>query len=328
MEKEILSNMATNARAPRVSFPEQSDFVDWMGKPLGILSESEHTCGNYAMQFAMVPKGGGPVAGHSHWFGESFYLLSGSAEFTAGNTTAELRAGDFIHISGGTAHRFQTLEDTELLTIVAPAGFDVYQRRVLLELAKLDRVASPHDFLEYGERLGLQFGIDLNPPDEAWLRDPTIHITRVDQGERIAAVGDIYRFLAESEHTRGDYAIWHGLIGPGGGPPPHVHLREEEGFYVLNGELTFYSQGQSFVGGPGTYANLPRDVGHYFRNQGGSVAEVLILVAPGGLEKMFRFSGQVIGPDVKEPIPPKPEEMARLKSVVSDYGIVLGSGSH
>ena len=46
----------------------------------------------------------------------------------------------------------------------------------------------------------------------------------------------MYRFLAPGEDTNGKYAVWEALVPPGGGPPPHVHCREEVGFYVLDGE--------------------------------------------------------------------------------------------
>ena len=59
------------------------------------------------------------------------------------------------------------------------------------------------------------------------------------RGSTITLVGDVYRFLATGEDTNGKYALFEALVPPGGGPPPHVHSREEEGFYVLEGEITF-----------------------------------------------------------------------------------------
>ena len=61
-------------------------------------------------------------------------------------------------------------------------------------------------------------------------------IRKPREGRTIAVVGDVYRFLATSEDTNGQYALWEAIVTPGGGPPPHVHSREEEGFYVLEGE--------------------------------------------------------------------------------------------
>ena len=58
------------------------------------------------------------------------------------------------------------------------------------------------------------------------------------EGRTIAIVGDVYRFLVTGDDTNGKYAIWEAIVPPGGGPPPHVHSREEEGFYILEGEIT------------------------------------------------------------------------------------------
>jgi len=64
---------------------------------------------------------------------------------------------------------------------------------------------------------------------------PTVR--KPGEGRTIAVFGDVYRFLAVGEDTNGKYALWEAVVPPGGGPPPHVHSREEEGFYVLEGEI-------------------------------------------------------------------------------------------
>ncbi len=64
-------------------------------------------------------------------------------------------------------------------------------------------------------------------------------ITSPTQGRTLGVVGDVYRFLATGTDTNGKYAMWEAIVPPGGGPPPHVHSREEEGFYILEGEITF-----------------------------------------------------------------------------------------
>src|ERR1700675_1568463 len=77
------------------------------------------------------------------------------------------------------------------------------------------------------------------------------------EGRTIAVVGDVYRFLATGEDTNGKYALWEALVPPGGGPPPHVHSREEEGFYVLEGEITFTMNDERVVATAGMVANMP-----------------------------------------------------------------------
>ncbi len=78
------------------------------------------------------------------------------------------------------------------------------------------------------------------------LRNPT-------QGRTVAVVGDVYRFLDTGEDSNGKYALFEGIISPGGVPPPHVHSREEEGFYVLEGEIAFTVNGERVVATAGTF---------------------------------------------------------------------------
>src|SRR5215475_11034088 len=87
---------------------------------------------------------------------------------------------------------------------------------------------------------------------DSTMSPPTVRIP--GQGRTIAIVGDVYRFLATGEETNGTYAIWESIVPPGGGPPPHVHSREEEGFYVLEGEILFTVNGERVVAAVGTFA--------------------------------------------------------------------------
>ncbi len=75
------------------------------------------------------------------------------------------------------------------------------------------------------------------------------------EGRTIAVVGDVYRFLATGEDTNGKYAMWEAIVPPGGGPPPHIHSREEEGFYILEGEITFMVGDQRVVATAGMAAS-------------------------------------------------------------------------
>ena len=54
-----------------------------------------------------------------------------------------------------------------------------------------------------------------------------------------AAGGDIYATLATGEHTSDACFLIHAIVPPGGGPPAHIHTREEEAFFLISGELTF-----------------------------------------------------------------------------------------
>src|SRR5437773_1282701 len=93
--------------------------------------------------------------------------------------------------------------------------------------------------------------------------------------------------MATGEDTVGKYALWETIVPPGGGPPPPVHSREEEGFYILEGEITFTINGERVVATAGTFANMPVGTPHSFKNESNETAKMLISVTPAGLEKMF-----------------------------------------
>jgi mannose-6-phosphate isomerase-like protein (cupin superfamily) len=95
------------------------------------------------------------------------------------------------------------------------------------------------------------------------------------EGRTIAVVGDVYRFLATGEDTNGKYAQWEAIVPPGGGPPPHVHSREEEGFYVLEGEITFTIGDVRLVASAGMFANMPVGTPHSFKNETSKPARML-----------------------------------------------------
>ncbi len=148
------------------------------------------------------------------------------------------------------------------------------------------------------------------------LRSPT-------EGRTIAVVGDVYRFLATGEDTNGTYAMWEAIVPPGGGPPPHVHSREEEAFYILEGEITFQVGEQTIVAGPGMFANMPIGSLHTFRNASNKTAKMIITVAPAGLEEMFFEVGQAVEPGTTTASPPAKEEIEKLLAAAPRYGVEI-----
>ena len=141
------------------------------------------------------------------------------------------------------------------------------------------------------------------------------------QGRTVALVGDVYRFLATGEDTNGKYALIEALVGPGGGPPPHVHSREDEGFYILEGEITFTINGERVVATAGMFANMPVGTPHSFKNEGSRPARMLVSVAPAGLEKMFMEIGVPLAEGATTPLPPTREDIEKLLAIAPKYGI-------
>ncbi len=150
---------------------------------------------------------------------------------------------------------------------------------------------------------------------------PTINTP--PQGRTIAVVGDVYRFLATGEDTNDKYALWEALVPPGGGPPPHVHSREEEGFYILEGEITFTINGEKLVAKAGMFANMPVGTPHSFKNESHKPAKMLISVAPAGLEQMFFEVGVPLAEGTTTALPPSQDEIAKLLEIAPKYGVEI-----
>ena len=143
------------------------------------------------------------------------------------------------------------------------------------------------------------------------------------QGRTVSLVGDVYRFLATREDTNSKYTLIEVLVSPGGGPPPHVHSREEEGFYILEGEIAFTIDGKRVVATPGMFANMPVGTPHSFKNETNRPAKMLVSVAPAGLEKMFMEIGVPLAEGATTALPPRKEDVEKLLAIAPKYGIEI-----
>ena len=153
-------------------------------------------------------------------------------------------------------------------------------------------------------------------------------IRKTGEGRTIAVVGDVYRFLATGEDTDGKYAMWEAIVPPGGGPPPHVHSREEEGFYILEGEITVHIGDKRIVTTAGMFANMPVGAPHSFKNESDKPAKMLITVAPAGLEQMFFEVGVPLAEGATTALQPKKEEIEKLLAIAPRYGVEIRLPGH
>ncbi len=156
------------------------------------------------------------------------------------------------------------------------------------------------------------------------LRPPSI--VPPTAGRCIGVVGDVYRMLATGKETDGKYALVDALVPPGGGPPPHRHSREEEGFYILEGELTITCDGERQTLSAGMFANLPIGSLHSFRNESSANVRMLIHIAPAGLEEMFLEVGRPLESGATTAPPPSKDEIGRLLEAAGRYGVEIMPG--
>ncbi len=143
------------------------------------------------------------------------------------------------------------------------------------------------------------------------------------QGEAFWFTNNLMTIKATAQSTRGAYGLIEALAPPGSGPPLHVHHREDEAFWVLEGTLTVRCGDQTFTAGAGSYTFLPRDIPHTFVVEGYSPTRILSICSPGGLEQYFVASGR---PAESPGLPPAaPIDVDLLVRVGQDFGVeILG----
>ncbi len=105
--------------------------------------------------------------------------------------------------------------------------------------------------------------------------------------------GDVITCKAVGEDTSGSFSLFETITPPQGGPPLHVHHREDESFYVLEGEFEFYLGEKTLRATPGMFLMAPRELRHTFRNAGEKPGKLLIIVEPSGLEHFFEEFSQI-----------------------------------
>jgi quercetin dioxygenase-like cupin family protein len=133
--------------------------------------------------------------------------------------------------------------------------------------------------------------------------------------------GSLMTFLATGEDTHGQLALIETVARRGNVPPPHIHHREDETFYVLEGEVVVSVGDRTIKGTAGTMFFLPRDVAHSFTIES-EQSRMLILLTPAGLEGWFKeFS--VPAPAMTLPPADEPAygEVQQMLEAAPRYGI-------
>ena len=91
-----------------------------------------------------------------------------------------------------------------------------------------------------------------------------VKIVEPNKGRHIAVAGDINTIVPSKEDTGGTYSFIEAKVFPGGAAP-HIQTREHEGFYLIEGQITFKVDKQTIEAKPGRFVNVPPNVLHSFK---------------------------------------------------------------
>ena len=105
--------------------------------------------------------------------------------------------------------------------------------------------------------------------------------------------GSVLSLLVTGEESDGRLLVLTGVVSEGG-PPLHVHDREDEVVVVLDGELSYRVGDRAGVLTAGGVLWFPRAVPHAVAQAGTEPVRFLTVVTPAGLEDLFRAQRDLI----------------------------------
>ena len=144
------------------------------------------------------------------------------------------------------------------------------------------------------------------------------------EGEALWFLGVLATIKSSSETTAGRVAVIEHLARRGSGSPLHVHHNEDEWFYVIEGELTFWVGGQVITAPAGSFVYGPRDIPHTFIVSS-EQARFLLVTEPAGFENFVRAFAEPAQQLVIPPPATEPPDMAPMMALAAEYGIkILG----
>ncbi len=135
--------------------------------------------------------------------------------------------------------------------------------------------------------------------------------------------GNQLTFLITGKETGGAYFLAEMSVQPGGGPPPHIHHREDESFHILEGTLTIQVGANTITASAGDFAFLPRGIVHSFKNNGEGCAKALVSTTPAGLENYFAEVFEPAADRNSAQPPPSKAMLARAMEAAPRYDLEL-----
>ena len=138
--------------------------------------------------------------------------------------------------------------------------------------------------------------------------------------------GNLVSVLARRERTGGAYGLIEAIVPSGVGAPMHTHSREDEAFYVIEGELEFDINGMRATGASGAFLHISRDRPHGYVNWTNVPARVICVYTPGGCEGFFEEAGEPVGDVAQAVATPRPADPQRLTSIAARYGMNIIGG--
>ncbi len=278
-----------------------------------VLALSDETGGAFSVLMAVTSKTHEPPPHMHHREHEGLFILEGELTAHVGRRNLHACAGDFVFLPRGIAHTF-TVESAivRMLVIATPGGLEHYFAESHSRTVNDDERA-----------IAAKYGIEYVPsttviPDAGTLR-PFVRTSAIDN-TRLYIDRILTTFYANRDETGGAFAVVRTHGRKGGEPMRHIHHREDECFFVLEGQISVTVGQETFIAPAGTLVYLPQGIPHGFFADTNEAA-FLNFIAPGGFEEYFRELSTPVASLTLPPAPDSPPDAERIMAVAAKYCI-------
>jgi quercetin dioxygenase-like cupin family protein len=326
----------------------------WGGGLATIKATGKETDDLYSIVEVLEPEGAKAPLHLHRKEDEAFYVLEGEMTFQIGEQKIKARPGSFLFGPRDVPHTY-TVDSgpAKLLFLLSPPGFEGFVEAIskpakapTLPPSESEGPSDEDDTIDGAETesfavLEARYGceiVDTPPPGhqpnkeqgkEESMDEDNGAVSRtfgLEEGEGEARwwLGGLATVKAAGKETDGRYTLVE-VLESEGEQPFHVHHREDEGFWVLEGELTFEVGEETIKASPGSFIFGPKDVPHRYTVDSGP-ARLLFILSPAGFEE-FIYATSEPAKERTLPLPPEgppsEEEMEHLGAVARQYGAEL-----
>jgi mannose-6-phosphate isomerase-like protein (cupin superfamily) len=146
------------------------------------------------------------------------------------------------------------------------------------------------------------------------------YVLSSEEGDASWFAGGLMVSKVTGSQTQGHFDLLDQSLPPHYAAPRHIHRREDEAWWVLEGDATFFCGEEELKAGPGSFVFLPMGIEHTFK-VGPNGARLLTMAAPAGFADFVKEAGEP-APAPTIP-PPGPMDVERLARIAATYGIEI-----
>jgi quercetin dioxygenase-like cupin family protein len=136
-----------------------------------------------------------------------------------------------------------------------------------------------------------------------------------DGGRKLNVLGIPMVLRIHGRETGGIVSVVESHDVPGGGPPPHIHRREDETFQILEGDYEWTVGSKTFVAHKGDTVFAPRNVPHTYRYLGQMPGRLMCIITPAGFEGFFE--------EINALTPQKQQDLPLIIQIGEKYGLEI-----